>query len=292
MHNCLICESENVNCVKTKVAKFLCARMLDGTQKETELIHCKDCGFAYYSFRPDSVQMQKLYSSYRNGAYQQQRQACECWYTPEINDLIGQNETERENRENNLTEIIKKFVPFDNINKVLDFGGDKGQHIPSVFSDKNLYVYEISGAEPIDGINKLEDVSEVKQHKYDFLMCCNLLEHVSSPQEIVEILKSVVSENGYLYIELPYDSPFYLNVGDFFQFLFNKYFSILTLMKYFVAVKNEKCFKPMHEHINYFTKESVKHLLEENGFEVLYNEVKPLDSGWCKLKVISVLARY
>ena len=290
MSKCLVCKSNNTKVFKSKVAKFLSIRMLNGEEQETDAVFCKDCGFLYYTFRPTDEQMNKLYYRYRDEEYQKQRQSCECWYTPKINELIGNSLSEKETRNKNLENIINKNIEIENINNVLDFGGDKGQHIPNIFSKKEKYVYDISGVEPIAGVN-FTDLKD-KSKKFDFVMCCHLLEHVCSPQQIIEQIKSLMSNESYLYIELPFDSPFYANKFEIFQFLFNKYFTFPTLLKHFIKTKSEKCFKPMHEHINFFTPQSITKLLEDFGFEILYNDIFIINSEWCKTKTISTLAKY
>ncbi len=289
MHECLICKSKNTVSNKTKVSKFLCSRMLDGKQKDTYLIYCKDCGFSYYDFRPSDEEMKKFYLGYRNEEYQKQRQASECWYTPQINELIGKNTTEAKNREKNLTEIINKCVDLNKITNVLDYGGDMGQHIPHIFSDKKKYVFDISEVEPVEGVTALKDFSKI--NGFDFIMCSGLLEHISNPVEITERIISLMNKGGYLYVEIPFDSPFYTKKTDSLQFLFNKYYSLKNIIQYYIETKKENIIKPMHEHINFFTLQAVNKLLSDLGLEIVYSDMKKIDFKWCKGKTISVLAR-
>ena len=289
MEECLICKSKNTKVYKTQVSEFIVERMLAGEDKTTNLIHCLDCGFAYYSYRPNDYEMKKLYKNYRDEEYQKLRQKYEQWYTPEINNLIGDSRIAHKNREKNLTSILKKYVDIASIKEVLDYAGDKGQHIPTVFSSANKYVYDISGIEVIEGVQRLTTVNTTS--RFDFIMCCHLLEHVSSPQQIIETLRKLLEERGYLYIELPFDSPFYSNKFNNLQFLFNKYFKISTLIKTFLKQKKQKLMKPMHEHINFYTNSSIERLLADNNFEILYSSKCQFDSEWCNSKVISVLAR-
>ena len=141
---CLICNSKNTKTYPTKISDFLISRMLQSKDNiDTNLIHCSECGFAYYDYRPSNDEITRLYKDYRDDKYQKVRQSYEPWYTKEINSLIGNNPTECKNRAKNLSYIINKYVDLNNIHNVLDFAGDKGQHIPDIFADKNKYVYDI-----------------------------------------------------------------------------------------------------------------------------------------------------
>jgi len=100
-----------------------------------------------------------------------------------------------------------------------------------------------------------------------------------------------MKKSGYLYIELPYDNPLLNSKIDLFYFLFNKYFSWKDIAKYALKTLKTKGFKPMHEHINFFSPENLEILLNNNNFEILYNKVTRLDFGWIKGKNICALAR-
>ena len=289
MRECLICKSKNTKIYNTEISDFITDRMLDGCNKQTDLVHCLDCGFAFYSYRPNDCEMKKLYANYRNSEYQKLRQKYEEWYTPQINELIGDNLIERNNRSKNLTEIINKYVNISEIKNVLDYAGDKGQHIPKLLSTANKYVYDISGIKPIEGVQKIESINNTI--KFDFIMCCHLLEHVSSPQHVIETLREILEENGYLYIELPFDSPFYSNKFNNLQFLFNKYFKISTLIKTFIKQRKQKIMKPMHEHINFYTNQSIVTLLQDFNFEILYSGKRKINCDWCTSTIISILAQ-
>ena len=122
-------------------------------------------------------------------------------------------------------------------------------------------------------------------------MCCHLLEHVSNPDEVISELADLLSENGYLYIEVPFDSPFYLSKFEALQFLFNPHFKLSTLVNEYFKRKHDNIMKPMHEHINFFTAQSIETLLTKHSFEIIYSNTKRIDCKWCNPKIISVLVK-
>lgn len=290
MPKCLICNSENVENLESGVSDFLKQRMFEGRDVQTNAVHCKNCNFTYYNLRPNNEEIKRLYNNYRDSSYQKERQHFESWYTPEINEIIGKGIIEIESRKKNIEEIFSKYINISNISTVLDYGGDKGQHIPPILKEKERYVYEISGVKPVPGVHNLTNLSD-KQNYFDIVLCSNVLEHVVSPADILADIKNLMKKKGYLYIELPYDNPLFGSITDSFHFLFNKYFSWKDIAKQAFKMLRTKGFKPMHEHINFFSPESLEILLSNNNFEILYNKVTELNFGWTKAKIICTLAR-
>jgi len=287
-NKCLICNCKNIKKTKAMFADFISDRVFNGTNKQFNLIYCPDCGFAYYDYRFSTEDCTKLYSGYRDEQYQKQRQKHECWYTKEINDLIGKNDAELISRNENLKKIIQKHIKTE-LKSILDFGGDKGQFIPDLHENIEKYVYEISGVEPVDGVQTINTLEDCVQHNYDLIICANVLEHAANPLEIIKQIKSLLKKGQHLYVELPFDSPFYKSKFFDFQFLFNKYYTWTNIFKHFMQIKKNGNVRLMHEHINYFTPQSIKFLLEQEGFMVLHNERKTIDVKWGKFNLISTL---
>ncbi|MBQ2313115.1 MAG: hypothetical protein II183_03015, partial [Elusimicrobiaceae bacterium] len=136
MSKCIICNSENVENLKSSISDFLKKRMFEKKDIKTDAIHCKNCNFTYYNLRPSDAEIKRLYNNYRDCAYQQERQQFETWYTPEINEMIRNGPVEIESRKKNSEEIFAKYVDTDKVTTLLDYGGDRGQHIPSIFKNK------------------------------------------------------------------------------------------------------------------------------------------------------------
>ena len=290
MNKCFICNSNNVENLKSSVSDFLKMRMYEGKNVPTNVIHCNDCDFTYYTLRPNEEEIKRLYNNYRNSTYQKERQCFESWYTPIINEMIGNGTVEIESRRKNSEEIFAKYINIDMISTVLDYGGDRGQHIPPILNGKKRYVYEISGVRTVPGVYNLTNIAD-KQNYFDVVLCCNVLEHVVNPAQILTDISNVMKRKGYLYIEVPFDNPLFSSKLDSVHFLFNKYFSWKDIIKQFFKMLRVKGFKPMHEHINFFSQKSLEILLKNNSFDILHNQIYKLNFGWTRPKIISVLAR-
>ncbi|MBS4759104.1 MAG: methyltransferase domain-containing protein [Clostridium sp.] len=287
---CLVCKSKNLKSYDSRISDFTASRMsIPLENRNTKLFHCLDCGFAFYEYRFSEDETTKFYLGYRNEEYQKQRQLYDCWYTPELNEIIGKNEKEIINRQHNMLEMITKNIEISKIRNVLDFGGDKGQNIPDIFKDVPKYVYELSNVEPIEGVILLS--SEQDLTCYDFIICQGVFEHVSDLNIMLDEFKKISTQDTYFYIEVPFDSPFYKSPLHNLQFLFSKYYSLKNIIKHYINMKKSKSFAPMSEHQNYFTQKSLEILLSNNDFEILDSDVKEVDHVWCREKSINILAK-
>lgn len=287
--SCPICENSNTEAYEAMFCDFIADRVFDGKNQQFNIIKCPECGFSYFEYRLSEEETKKLYSNYRDDNYQKQRQKHECWYTKEINDQIGKNPTEIKSRNANLTNILEKNIDTSKIKSVLDFGGDKGQFIPEIFANSKKFVYDISGIETVEDTTALTSLEDCKKNNYDLVLCSHVLEHVTNPNEILDDIKSLMKKEQYLYVELPFDSPFYKKPFSNLQFLLNKYYNWGNLIKHFINSKKHGNKHLMNEHINYFTPESINILLKNKGFKILSNEVKTINAGWIKTKIICVL---
>lgn len=283
MVKCPVCNNNNLKIIHTEAAPFMAERMFSVKHLPVDLILCNKCTFAWYSLRPTEEMNANFYKGYRNYDYQAQRQKHEPWYTKEINNTIGKSKVEAQNRSNNLSCILQEYTNLKKFKTVLDYGGDKGQHIPPVLDKAKKYVFDLSGSKPQAGVTALKTQAEANKNKYDFIMCSHLLEHVHNPNAVVSNLKRLLNKNGVLYLELPYEFPFtWANPAKI-------KFDIKTLL-YKLGLRKKPVFYPMHEHINYFTPAAIKYLLEKEGFKIIYLKRKKLDFGWTKAQIISALA--
>lgn len=218
------------------------------------------------------------------------RQKHDVWYTPEINEAIGNDETGLRNRRKRLQTFIQKNIATP-IHTGLDYGGDKGQFYPSLLDSAEKYVYEISGVSPVEGVTLLTQYEDCKQRRYDFIMCNHVLEHIGDLDEIVNLIRNLGDSETFFCFEVPFDSPFYAKFIDNFQFIGNSYFPLMTIMRHFFRLIRRKDFAPMTEHINYFTPKALEILLRKHGFQIIDEEVSVIDMGWQKAKTITMMAK-
>lgn len=288
---CIFCQSNDIELKSAALAPFISAKIGSDSNETFNLIHCKHCGCAFFDYRYDENEVSKIYTGYRNEQYQKLRQKYESWYSKEINNLIGDDIRAIESRNKNLSEILKNNIDIGNIRNVLDFGGDRGQYIPNILNNAKKYVYDISCKGVLPEIKLIKTIEECENNMpcgYDFIICAHVLEHLSYPEETIKMIKSLMKNNGYLYIELPFDSPFYKNPLDNVQYLFNKYFKLKDILKKYIEMKTTKHFL-MHEHINYYTQKGLDCLMKRNGFVPICNKICSVYSVIGISKVICAL---
>jgi hypothetical protein len=217
------------------------------------LCHCNTCDFLFYNPHPDAEELEKLYNGYRNPDYQKQRQKHEKWYTREVNESLGHNRTEIDKRKENMSLFLKGRLDIAEIKNILDYGGDSGQFIMDEFKNSERYVYEISKVPLVPGVKLITDLDERETKKFDFIMCCHVLEHVTGPHEIIDQIIMFAQKKTKFYFELPVDNP----LGNT---------NLITRIK--ITLSRLYPFFIMHEHINHFSIASLKKLLESHGMEV------------------------
>lgn len=152
---------------------------------------------------------------------------------------------------------------------VFDIGFGYAQAL-SYFQSKGL---EVSGLEPSEeavayarskGLNvfqsKIEDFYYIGKGKYDIVLLLNVLEHLRKPIDVLKnIREKILKRNGILIIDVP-------NEFNTFQIIANKEYN---LNEWWVCPPN---------HINYFSFETLKEILEKSGYEIYYTEASfPLE---------------
>ena len=201
---CILCGSE---CVESMAhfADFIIEREFLGNPPETKLITCKNCGCSFSSYRPNDEEMMRLYAGYRNEDYFNLRHSYEPEYTKEINEKTLQSDYIKL-RQDQLYEFVSEYFTGDGL--IADYGGDEGQFIPRQFHGVGKYVFDISDNKIVDDVERIKDVNEFCRRKWDFVMCCHLLEHVSNPREIIANMVGGAKLGGYIYIEVPYEKSY------------------------------------------------------------------------------------
>jgi hypothetical protein len=228
---------------------------------------CKDCSFVGPDFNYEYAILSNLYKDYRSKSYDAERINFEPFYET-IKDLVGKSKEEIAVRMNNLDTLINKYVDFNQINHVMDWGGGEGKFIPTNLQNKNVWILDVSN-EPLVN-SKYHRVDQVPSNiKFDFVQVCHVLEHVASPFDFMSHVMTHVDVGGYIYIELPQDRD-----DEDIQGLIHG-----DLDKTHV----------IHEHLNLFNSQSLYALAKALGLQVVSVEAKIVDYGWIKGKVISGL---
>lgn len=287
---CIICGSSRLKRYKTLISSFLIERAFGNKKQKTDLLLCENCSIRFFELRPNEEQMSELYKDYRGEEYQKQREKHESFYTPELNYLLGHNPQAVKNRKEVLSNVLKKNVDISTIKTVLDYGGDQGQFIPDDLNAEK-FVYEVSNIEPLNGITSIANKEELKNYKWDLIMCCHVLEHVSYPVELLNEILSLLSQGGLLYIELP-NEPMIKSprrkksklgriikriIGDRvgkFRFILKKYAEEGNVFVYPI----------MNEHINFFEIKTFEHIFNSSKYQILNTHAR-VDSTFISILV-------
>jgi hypothetical protein len=230
---CKICMSDHTRTYPSKISPFFIERMGIDKSFKTNIVECKSCGFMSFDPLPEERYFDRVYSGYRSGEYQKQRQQYEQMYTKEMNDGL--------NNDINISQRIEKaFVKGHSyqIVSVLDYGGYRGEHLKNL-PIPNKYVYDISNMELSDGIFRAE-----KGMKFDFIICTHLLEHVCDIYKTMETIVQYAHKGTYFYFEVPAEHW----IDTWWKKMASKIYP----------------FHKLHEHINQFTPTSFELLLKRH----------------------------
>jgi SAM-dependent methyltransferase len=211
------------------------------TQDEVEKFYAKEFYDANASyFNNSALEIQKEQGDFFNSRWETIYQICKAFYD---NNLEGKS--------------------------VFDIGFGFAQAL-LYLKDKGLVV---SGLEPsIEGVNYakqngikafhsgIESFECVGDEKFDIVLLVNVLEHLREPEETINNIKNqLLTSNGLLVIDVPNDFNLFQEIAD------EEY----NLNQWWVVNPN---------HINYFSPDSLKKLVEGCGFEIVdYEAAFPLD---------------
>jgi len=226
-------------------------------------LQCQDCGALFLDYRFGDEQMAALYRGYRDEAYTRERDRYEPGYaTMAAKDFA--------HRHAYLAEVEAWLSPrLPERPAVLDWGGDSGINTLFLGNERLIHIHDISGTDVVQGTEKVT-AEQLQQHSYDLVACCQVLEHVPSPLELIRQIIPALAPQTLFYLEVPYEPLMREHPGS----------RKLAPLK-----------RHWHEHINFFTETSVRRLLERAKLQVLDFLELHIDLGWRKGTVMGVLAK-
>jgi hypothetical protein len=266
-------------------------RVWNSESIKANIIRCDNCGFIFCNPRLDKSEEKSLYKGYRDQDYQKQRMKYEKNYTEEINALIGKNPVEMKNRKENLLSILNSNLDLNKFENILDFGGDKGQHISDIFCHMDKYVFDLSDVSTVEGVKKIEAINESENKKFDLITCCHVLEHVSSPIDVINQIKSFSHKNTVFYFEVPYEVPFDGPKTNIIHYILKKIIFFNCQVYRLIRKITNRDLLLMHEHVNFFSVNSLQNFLEKEGFEIIFIQMNEIDFKWSKFNIVSCLAK-
>ena len=225
-------------------------------------MQCQSCGFLFLDMRFSGAEMGRLYGGYRGEAYARERDAYEPGYA-ETNEAILACTYDTTPAERFLAAHVKP-APC-----VLDWGGDKGDNTPFFKSARQVDIYDISEQPVIEGARRV-GLSDIAEARYDLVVLSHVLEHVPDPEAVVRPAAGALEADGVLYVEVPYEA----------------------LVASAPAARDLAPRKRYwHEHVNFFTEDSLRALLDRCGLEVLALETRAFDSLANVSQVLSAACR-
>jgi SAM-dependent methyltransferase len=238
--------------LKTGMAYSLCNSM-----------QCQACGFLFLDIRFDDEEMDRLYSNFRSEDYARQRDAFEPGYAA-MNAAIQVHVPDTSDAERALAGHVTSAP------RVLDWGGNGGKNTPFRQIASQVDIYDLSDEPPIAGVRRVNR-EQASANRYDLVVACHVLEHVPYPETVVRPAAAMLDEDGVLYVEVPHEILIAGSPGarD-------------------LAPKK----RHWHEHINFFTEDAMRALLERCGLEVVGVDERPFDSLVPTMtRVISMVCR-
>ncbi|MBM3856398.1 MAG: class I SAM-dependent methyltransferase [Verrucomicrobia bacterium] len=201
---------------------------------------CSNCSFLFLDMRFSERELSSLYEGYREKEYTKLREHYEPGYKNR-NDILTGGVTYLPQ----IEEFLTPFLTFPI--KTLDWGGDTGRNTPFKTKNSLLHIYEINNKQPIQGA-KVVDKKIILKTSYDLIVCSNVLEHVPYPSDLLLEIKEAMNPETILYLEVPFEEIMQHANGD----------KNLHLKK-----------RHWHEHINFYSEESLRRLVANCGFDVI-----------------------
>lgn len=212
------------------------------------IIECETCQFKHIMPLPEQKELDQLY---KEEYYEEVK--------PEYINEVKEDAEWLANVYEERVKIIDSYFEKEDMLKALDIGSGPGYFLTA----GNKIGWETIGIEPSGqaylysqslGLNVVNDFFDSKQAEklpnFDIIHMNHVLEHLPSPNETIKLISQKLKKNGLLCLAVPND------------------FNVLQEL-----LHSNYGFKPWwispKLHLNYFTFDSLKELLEGNGFDVI-----------------------
>lgn len=232
-------ESWGLRSIRSGMAYALCNSLL-----------CNECDLVFMDVRFSEQEMARLYRNYRGEEYTALREFYEPGYINRNIELGTRipylNESEK---------FISQYIL--NPKSVLDWGGDTGINTPFLSTASSVTLYDISEKRDRSG-ESISSRLRLEGRDFDLISCCNVLEHVPYPAEVLRDISRYMSYETILFVEVPFET---LRIH-------NGPTSVLKLKRHW------------HEHINFFSEKSLRELVDLAGLRVLgFRELETKTTG-------------
>ena len=277
---CVACDGENISKSPAVLVPFIAMRVfgwepavIDETWQLRDIpkgnavsicnsVSCDDCGMLFLDIRFDEDEMAALYSNYRGPSYTALRERFELNY-PARNELLREGH-------GYLPEVEAFIEPhLQGAPRVLDWGGDTGHNTPFRGRAAIHHIYDISGQPVIEGATAVS-LDVVQATAYDLIVFSNVLEHVPSPRATLADIAATMRDHTLFYLEVPHEE----------------------LMRLVDGSRERRAKKRhWHEHINFFSEESLDPVFDQAGLRIVERQSKPVWIAGREAHMFSILAR-
>jgi hypothetical protein len=279
---CVICDGPIRKLKPALIAPFIAWRIWNRDPFCIHLVQCQSCGFVFYNPRPDDAELAREYIGYRSPEYLQMRRSFEPWYTARFNADLA-SPAHYQSRRAKLAPIFQQHLRHRAIHRVLDHGGDHGDLMLGLFGDAQLFLYDISGAAPAPGVTAVSDPASCRP---DLILNSNVIEHVGFPRTLVRHIFDAAPPGSLVFLETPCENA--LGLRRILRRLAQIPFMIAATPRLARHILQTATLYMMHEHINYYTEQSITTLVQNCGGRVIASGFYPLSSRassegvvWC-----------
>jgi SAM-dependent methyltransferase len=261
---CLVCDGNSLRSHSAMFAPFIAKRIWGREPFPIKINKCRRCKFSFADTRFEQAEENRLYADYRGMEYQSMRQSCEPWYTPQFNARLSTGMMEK--RRAPISNIFRDHLPCD-VKSVLDFGGDRGDLFAGLVPGASTYVYDISGIAAAPGVTALSSLDHCAEKQFDLIGCSNVLEHVAYPRKLLTDIKRIARHRTLVYVEVPSETPFGLR--NYAKRSAQELILLAKRRKIAFSLLPFGFLHQVHEHVNFFSLDPLKRLMEVEGFYVL-----------------------
>lgn len=261
------------------IAPFIAEYVLRGPVAACRLMECEICQHRYFDQVFSEPELERLYAGYRGPAYFEVRHRHEPWYTETYNSGIGHAPVRVAARKAALSSFLHSSGLKAPLGKVLDFGGDSGQLIPEAWAQER-FVHDMSDASAIEGVEKLGRETDLEGRAFDLILLSHVLEHVPDLIGLLtQVRRLLPPGGGHIYLEVPLERPWtgFLGRGrgiSWFLARLCRQPRLLRLVDFYSSAFRVKAgfypplgFPKLHEHLHFFTPESLQKLLARAGLK-------------------------
>ena len=213
-NSCTICKSTNLTESRTYVHAYL--------------VKCTNCNFVFTKKKPTIEELSKHYANY-----------------PRYDQLSPITEKR-------YNELLNQFELFRKTNNIIDLGCSNGLFLECA-KKRGWNVYGTEFSEDSIGFCKEKGITVFKSNElppellkldFDIVTSFEVIEHINTPNEEIQLVKSLLRNGGAFYFTTP-------NFNSISRYLLKEKWNIIEYP----------------EHLSFFTPKTINYLLKKYGFK-------------------------